>query len=68
MIVYTTEQRDARDRQLAASVGIEIGRLREQKAAVQREHRASMRGFIIGIILASTITACIFTGISQATA
>ena len=68
MIVYTTEQRDARDRQLAASVGIEIGRLREQKAAVQREHRASMRGFIIGVILASVIVATIFTGISQAKA
>lgn len=68
MIVYTTEQRDARDRQLAASVGIEIGRMREQKAAVQREHRASMRGFIIGVILATTIVATIFTGISQAKA
>ena len=68
MIVYTMEQRDARDRQLAASVGIEIGRMREQKAAVQREHRASMRGFIIGVILASVIVATIFTGISQAKA
>lgn len=68
MIVYTTEQRDARDRQLAASVGIEIGRMREAKAATQREHRASMRGFIIGVILASVIVATIFTGISQAKA
>lgn len=68
MIVYTTEQREARDRQLAASVGIEIGRMREAKAAVQREHRASMRGFIIGVILASVIVATIFTGISQAKA
>ena len=57
------EQRAKRDRELATSVGIEIGTQREADRRKAREARIWDRGFIVGVFVA---LACILIGLYSA--
>jgi hypothetical protein len=57
------DQRAKRDRELATSVGIEIGTMREADRRKRREARIWDRGFIVGVIVA---LACILIGLYSA--
>jgi len=49
------DQREKRDRELATSVGIEIGTMREADRRKARENRIWDRGFIVGVIVTVTV-------------
>jgi len=57
------DQREKRDRDLATSVGIEIGTLREADRRKARENKIWDRGFIVGVLVA---VACILIGLYSA--
>jgi hypothetical protein len=57
------DQRAKRDRELATSVGIEIGTMREADRCKARENRIWDRGFIVGVLVA---VACILIGLYSA--
>jgi len=57
------DQRAKRDRELATSVGIEIGTQREADRRKAREARIWDRGFIVGVLVA---VACILIGLYSA--
>ena len=57
------DQRAKRDRELATSVGIEIGTMREADRRKARENRIWDRGFIVGVLVA---VACILIGLYSA--
>jgi hypothetical protein len=57
------DQREKRDRELATSVGIEIGTLREADRCKARENKIWDRGFIVGVLVA---VACILIGLYSA--
>lgn len=57
------DQREKRDRELATSVGIEIGIMRESDRRKARENKIWDRGFIVGVLVA---VACILIGLYSA--
>ena len=57
------DQREKRNRDLATSVGIEIGTLREADRRKARENKIWDRGFIVGVLVA---VACILIGLYSA--
>ncbi len=57
------DQRAKRDRELATSVGIEIGTMREADRRKAREAKIWDRGFIVGVLVA---VACILIGLYSA--
>jgi hypothetical protein len=57
------DQREKRDRDLATSVGIEIGIMRESDRRKARENKIWDRGFIVGVLVA---VACILIGLYSA--
>jgi len=57
------DQREKRDRELATSVGVEIGIMRESDRRKARENKIWDRGFIVGVLVA---VACILIGLYSA--